>query len=512
MDVQAAVTDAMRAHDLFGAATPLVVGVSGGADSVCLLHVLIHLPPGLAPTVHVAHLHHGLRGDEADADAAYVTGLTQQWQLPLTIHHADLTARQGYSLEEAARRARYTFLGDVARTAGATTVAVAHNADDQVETILMHFLRGSGLSGLRGMRPRSPLPRFPWGRAVVDDDVQPAAAASGRQPLTLVRPLLEVTRAEIEAYCQRHDLHPRIDRSNYDSTFFRNRLRHELLPLLETYNPGVRAALRRTASVLAGDHLLLRQVLAATWPDVVSHIDAAAVTFELEPWRALHVALQRSVLREAIHHLRPGLRDVGFDHVETARRLLMDPACTTGQRVTLPRGLLLTVGYTTATVADLDATPDDAAGPQLTVSPLALHVPGLTSLPGTAWSVRTEIHSVSELPTGWQDNPDRWRAYLDADVVGPQPHLRVRQPQDWFQPLGLGGHRSRVHAFVINHKLPAALRTRWPLLEGQQGLAWLVGLRIDARARVQPDTVRVLVVQMMRDEDETDATLDFVGT
>ncbi len=511
MDVPAAVMAAVHEHRLFSAGMPLVVGVSGGADSVCLLHVLRQLPADLAPDVHVAHLHHGLRGAAADADAAFVAELADRWGLPYTVRRVDLSVHPGNSTEEAARRARYTFLGEVARAVGAVTVAVAHNADDQVETILMHFLRGSGLAGLRGMRPHSPLPRAPWGRAVVDDDLLPPSVAPDGPAMSLVRPLLEVPRADIEAYCAQHGLQPRTDLSNTDPAFFRNRLRHVLLPQLETYNPGVRAALRRTARVLADDYQVLRQVLAVAWPQVVQHFDATAVTLVLAPWRALPTAVQRSVLREAIHHLRPGLRDVGFDHVETARQLLVDAACTTGQRATLPRGLLLTVGYTTATITAQPGISPAHAGPQLTVAPLALVVPGVTPLPGTAWTLHSTVCAAADLPADWQSNPDPWRAFLDADVVGPQPFLRVREPQDRFQPLGLGGHHSLVHAFMINHKLPAALRARWPLLHGQNGLAWLIGLRIDERARVRPETTHALIVRVMSETEAEDATTDLLG-
>lgn len=498
MDVQAAAAAAISVYALFDPNELIVVGVSGGADSLCLLHVLCHLPPTLAPRVHVAHLHHGLRGAEADADAAFVASLAAAWNLPCSVGQADVeleARRAGLSLEEAGRRARYAFLGAVAQASGAGAVAVAHNADDQVETILMHFLRGSGLSGLRGMLPLSPLPRAPWGRAVVDEPLaapSPAQEAPAAVSLRLVRPLLEVPRADIEAYCQAHGLTPRLDRSNLDVTLFRNRLRHELLPLLATYNPAVREALRRSARVVADEHQALRQMLATLWPQVVTASDARAITLALTPWRQLHVAWQRSLLREAIHCLRPGLRDVGFEHVERARRLLVSPACTTGQRVTLPRGLLLTVGYHTFTVTDERAEADDRAGPQLLVPSLPIALSGVTRLPASRWLLEAEIRQPAELPLGWQTEPQPWRAWLDADVIGGAPFLRTRQPGDWLQPLGLGGHRTLLNAFMINHKLPAALRPRWPLLMGAQGIAWLCGLRIDERARVQPATQRVL--------------------
>ncbi len=141
-------------YGLFAPGETVVVGVSGGPDSLCLLHLLRRLAPGLRLWLHVAHLNHGLRGDEADADAAFVAELCDCWGLPCTVGRADVAAlaeEAGLSLEEAARQARYRFLAGVAEAGGAGTIAVGHNADDQAETVLMHFLRGSGVAGLRGM-------------------------------------------------------------------------------------------------------------------------------------------------------------------------------------------------------------------------------------------------------------------------------------------------------------------------------------------------------------------------
>ena len=159
-------------YGLFAPGETVVVGVSGGPDSLCLLHLLRRLVPELRVWLHVAHLNHGLRGFEADADAAFVADLADCWGLPCTIGRADVAAlaEQGrLSLEEAARQARYRFLAEVAETGGARTVAVAHNADDQAETVLMHFLRGSGVAGLRGMLPRTLLQDY---RFSADDDTE----------------------------------------------------------------------------------------------------------------------------------------------------------------------------------------------------------------------------------------------------------------------------------------------------------------------------------------------------
>ncbi len=259
-DLQPQFRDYIRRHGLLAAGEMIVVGVSGGPDSLCLLHLLRRLAPELALRLHVAHLNHGLRGPEADEDAEFVAELAACWGLPVTIGRADvaaLAAQPGRSLEEAARLVRYAFLAEVADATGATTIAVGHNADDQAETVLMHFLRGSGVAGLRGMLPRAPLSDYRLG--------EPAAPRIPASPRLLVRPLLAIPRADIEAYCAAHSLAPRFDRSNEDTTFYRNRLRHELLPLLATYNPAIGETLARTAAVLAGDHEIVQAALDAAW-------------------------------------------------------------------------------------------------------------------------------------------------------------------------------------------------------------------------------------------------------
>ena len=256
-------------YRLFNPGETVVVGVSGGPDSLCLLHLLRRLAPELRLWLHVAHLHHGLRGAEADADAAFVAELADCWGLPCTVGRIDVAAlarEAGLSLEEAARQARYRFLAEVAEAGGASTLSVGHNADDQAETVLMHFLRGSGAAGLRGMLPRTPLDDyrlFPAEDGDLGDSLSlsgPRVAVSPR--LHLVRPLLAIPRTDIESYCAEYRLAPRFDRSNEDTTFFRNRLRHELLPILAAVAPslGVPAQLLLIPCALAASFAFMMPV------------------------------------------------------------------------------------------------------------------------------------------------------------------------------------------------------------------------------------------------------------
>ncbi|MFZ5918851.1 MAG: tRNA lysidine(34) synthetase TilS [Chloroflexota bacterium] len=487
------VGETIERHGLLFRGEPVVVGVSGGPDSLCLLHLLRRLAAEWGLSLHVAHLNHRIRGADADADAAFVAHLAAAWGLPCTVEAQDVPAlarRRKLAVEEAARQARYTLLARLAGQVGARVVAVGHNADDQAETVLMHFLRGAGLAGLRGMLPKTPLGEY---------RLLGGQTAEG---MWLIRPLLEIPRAEIQAYCAAHGLEPRFDRSNLDTTYFRNRLRHELFPILETYRTHVREVIRRTAQVAAADYALLQEVLAAAWAGVMRSADDEAVVLDLAGWRALPLSLRRATLRQAVQRLRRNLRDINFVHVEEAVRIAGEKE--TGAMASLPGGLVLLVGYETLTVADKGYAPAAEDRPVLWVARLPLVAPGCTPLPGPGgWRVLIEPLSRDELPPGWEANPDRWQAFIDAGAIGAGGLvLRQRRPGDRFQPQGMEGHTKSVSDFLINVKAPAAWRDRAPLLvsaadEGR--ILWVAGWRLDERARVGPETERVLRVRFRRE-------------
>ncbi len=323
----------IRRHSLVSPPETLVVGVSGGPDSVCLLHLLVRLKDSLGIGLHVAHLDHALRGAESRADAEYVSELAHRLGIPATMGRRDVRdyrARHRLSLEEAARRVRYEYLAGVAADVGAGRIAVGHNADDQAETILMRLLRGAGALGLQGMQPLTA-----WG------------SLGGNRGLKVIRPILEVTRKEVEAYCQQHGLSPRQDSSNLSRSHLRNRVRHELGPLLESYNPRINQALLRTADTLAIESSFFEERVRDVWDEVVSE-EGSGLLLRATEIRSLHPALQRHLLRQAARRVLGSLEDIEWKHVDRMARALKLPA---GKRVVLPRGLTLYVedaGYRVA--------------------------------------------------------------------------------------------------------------------------------------------------------------------
>ncbi|HEY74741.1 MAG TPA: tRNA lysidine(34) synthetase TilS [Thermoflexia bacterium] len=484
MDILRRVQEFIRRHSLLSPGDAVVVGVSGGPDSLCLLHLLVRLREEYHLRLHVAHLHHGARGEEADADAAFVADLARRWGLPATIAKKDVPAiarAHKLAFEEAARRVRYAFLARVAGDVGASKIAVGHNADDQAETVLMHFLRGAGPAGLRGMLPVTPLSDYRL--------LEPVADGPLPSPLPLlIRPLLDVPRAGIEAYCAAYGLEPRFDRSNLDTTYFRNRLRHELLPLLETYNPNIRRRLCHTAHVVAADYALLEELRDRAWDEVVQEETEQAVVFDRAGWRDQPLSLRRALIRKAAYHLRPTLRDVDFVHVEDARRVAEEG--TTGAQATLPGGLMLTVGYDTLTIAEAgyEPPPEGPTMPPGVETEVAL--PGITPLPEAGWALEAEILETWTLEEV-EVNPDRWTAYLDADRLEKPLVLRTRRSGDRFRPQGMGGHGPRLTDWMINAKVPRAWRDRLPLLVAGGEVVWVCGWRVAETAIVGPETRRV---------------------
>jgi tRNA(Ile)-lysidine synthase len=453
----------------------LVVAVSGGPDSLALLHLLSRRELHPAANLVVGHLNHQLRPSAA-ADATFVAETAAAWGLEChteSVDVAGLARRDGLSLEEAGRGARYQFLARLAHAVGAAHVAAGHNADDQAETVLMHFLRGAGLSGLRGMRPAGPLP--------------------GDPAITLLRPFLTTGRAEIEAYCQEHGLAPLTDASNTDTTYFRNRLRHELLPYLAGYNPVIRERLLHLAETAAADYDLLASQRLAAWPALVLDQGPGWLVLDLRRWQAMPLSLRRSTLRDTVWQLDPELRDVGFRTIEQARQVA--ESGQTGSRATLPGEISLRVEYGRLWLQAPEGRPP-VDWPQLPDGePRLLPVPGHLDLAGgwrlsATWARDIDLDSILA-------NPDPWLAHV-AWPAGAALVVRPRRPGERFQPLGLAGRSASVKEFMINRKIPAALRGHWPIVAGADHLLWLAGHALDERVRVGPASPSVVRLVLER--------------
>ena len=526
IELETRVIDFIQQHNLISTGEIVVVGVSGGADSVCLLHILAGWQSKLDIKLHVAHLNHQLRGFESEADAKYVANLAGKLDIPITIGKRDVAAYRAErhcSMEEAARELRYGFLAKVADDIGANRVAIGHTRDDQVETILMHILRGTGTSGLRGLEPCSPFPfchsepfaschsegekcSCPIYWAIVPDksgnykrlrEESPKAKNLG---LVVIRPLLNVTREETLNYCQERQIEPRIDSSNLSLSFFRNRLRLELLPLLREYNPGVDQALFRLAEIAGNDISYLEQQAFQLW-DEVARREEDAIYLDKGKIVALPIALQRQLLRLAIARLAGDTRDIEANHIEAIRSLLSKPV---GKRTSLPHGLVCWNGYDEMLLATSAAKQSYLTLPLLQ-GVFPLKVPGETVLSG--WRVVASIageqvpslslRGTSPLSLRGAKQRSNLVAEFDLRRAGTELFVRQRQSGDRFQPLGMDRPK-KLQRFMVDAKIPLLWRERIPIVCSPRQIIWVVGWRIDDRVKVTEATREILRLEFIR--------------
>lgn len=458
---------------------PVIVGVSGGPDSLCLMSLL----RDAGYHIVVAHFNHKLRPD-SDADANVVEQTAARLNLVSVIESGDVRTyadREKLSIEEAARTMRYRFLMAQARRFKAQAVAVGHTADDQVETVLMHFIRGAGLAGLKGMSYRTIIHTF---------DSQ----------IPIVRPLLDTWREETVVYCAARGFRPRHDPSNASLDFFRNRLRHLLIPTLESYNPRFREVLWRTSRSLAGDYEVLSEVLDEAWERCVVEETAEFVAFDAPALMQQPLGLQRNLVRRAMERLHPQDPDVSYATLERASNFIAGQDGHRRVRTDLSGGVhLLREGGLIYVVASKVTLPIER-WPQVpdASDTIPLKIPTQLSLSG-GWKLSCERWNIASLALEQaRANQDPFQAWVDAQGISDALELRVRQDGDRFEPLGMDGHEMKLSDFFINVKLPQRARDRWPLLCVGEKVVWVPGYRPAHPFRLTEQTRQALYFSMTR--------------
>ncbi len=501
-------------HHLLPERGRVVVAVSGGADSLCLLHVLHMLcGPGKVYAqvqLHVAHLDHLLRPEVSAHEAAEVAELAAAWGLPITVGQADvpeLARQERRSLEDAARITRYRFLREVAQ---GDSIAVAHHQDDQVETLLLHWLRGGGIASMIGLQPRQQ---------------------------DIIRPLLCVTHAETLAYCHMQQLPLIEDASNRDLRFLRNRIRHELLPLLTSMNANIHATLLRNAEVVSVDAAWVEAQVTACWPSVVIEESMDAISIQSAALLTLPLSLQRHLLRRCTAMLCSGQSPLELRHYHLLERLLADKQSDEERILHLPANLraIYRRGTLTFKHNGTDALRSSLAVSRSQNAPhvtLNLATPaGQVEISGTPWCAQAErlpeyiLHEVRAALTAeqwdvvWRLLPvTRTVVYIDADWVPETLHIRTRRPGDRIRPLGMTAEK-KVKDVLIDAHIPRVEREWVPLFlacqqdaqgrdssrpYGERGqdaqgewCIWLGGVCLDDRVRLTKQTQRIVRLSLL---------------
>jgi len=430
----------------------VVVGVSGGADSIGLLYILTDIEEYNLRLI-VSHLNHGIRHEEGKRDAEFVGEIAKRLNLPFEFKEVDtpeFKKGSNLSIEEAARILRYGFFKEVLHKYGAQRVATAHTLDDQAETVLMRLIRGSGALGLSGIPPVS----------------------EGY----IIRPLIETPRSEIEEYLRVKGVEWVEDSTNWAMDFLRNRIRHKLIPELQGYNPRIREALSRTANILRVEEDFIKS-RAKNWFEYVFGSGGGELVGNISRYKLIPDALRPAFLRMAIEKLKGNLRKVSFSHIDSMDGLLLSE--NPSGEISLPDRIVMAKGYDLFLISRRSELRREFS--------YTIPFPGKWSFPEFECEIETtQVESLSS---------DRFIGMFDAGSVEFPITVRNFRPGDRFIPLGMKTPK-RLKRFFIDEKIPRFLRNRIPIFSTRGEIMWIGGMRIDKRFKIKGEkAVKISLVR-----------------
>lgn len=434
----------------------IVVAVSGGPDSICLLSLLHELSGELGISLHVAHLDHMFRGKESAEEALFVKNVAEKLGIPATIEKRDVPGfckERGVSPQEGARTVRYQFLQEVAKKTNATRIATGHTADDQGETFLMRLIRGAGPGALSSIPP-------------IRENI--------------IRPLIETTRDEIMAYLKENGIDFRTDPSNAKPIYTRNRIRLSLLPVLKEFNPKVVEALAAEAALLRDENEAVEIAISEITSRTL-HRENDTVTITREPFLALPKAFQRKLFRKAVD--LAGIDPSLLSMVQIEKTLLFIATAQTGRRLELLHGVCVEREYEKFILS---------CGTMRSVFSFSISIPGITVIPELGFSVEGKVFESSDREELGENY--LWQAEFDYDKIQFPLAIRSRGEGDWFCPAGMGGKSKKLQDYFVDEKIPRRKRDTVPLLVCGSDIAWIVGFRTDNRFLTDAGTKKRLFI------------------
>ncbi len=449
-----AVISCVTRHSLLQKDDAVLVGLSAGADSVCLLTLLRMLREEYRLSLSAVYVNHNLRPEETPAEIALCTNLCRVSGVPFSLREIDLqSGSEGRNLQEAARELRYRAFHAAAAEAGATKIGLGHTADDQAETVLMRLIRGSGPGGLAGIPIRRGM---------------------------IIRPLLQTSRLEIERFLQDEGIPFLTDSSNRSDHYLRNRLRQNVMPEILRINPSFLSTVMHTVSVFRDEERYLSIAVTKALMKMISRKTDSRIELFLIPMETLDVAILRRVLRRALDEVE-SLRAVTFRHIDEVIRLVREGAA--GDRLHLPRGIRVIRDYSLLII-----TSDAPAR----IAEYELPVPGEIALQG-AGLVVTAVRA--DGPDGNADG--RSTVVLDAELLRYPLKVRPRRQGDFFYPLGFG-KRKKLQDYFVDEKVPRDERDSVPIVFSGDDIVWVAGYRADERFRAREGTKKFLKLAIVK--------------
>jgi len=445
----------------------IVLGFSGGADSICLLDILHKLDY----EVVVAYFNHQLR-PSMDEEVQFVKSIAEKYKFDFKLGTEDINKfarKTKKGIEETARSFRYQFLIKIAKGTNSSSVVVAHHADDQVETILMNLIRGTGLKGLIGM------------------DYVSYCEFSNSIPI--LRPFLDVWKERIMSYCEENDLTFTIDKTNTDEVFTRNSIRANLIPCLEKYNPKFKQGVIRMSGILHDDHTFITQYSEKKNKNVIHLHKTNFVEINIKTLKQYPISVQRYIINGILREYFDIGKKKSFYLIENIRKVLTREITSHSSR--LLKDLQVFVekdcGYLLTNLDDLNG----GGRLKLENDMAEVTIPGITPI-NQSWCLQSTVMPIDEVRGIFKKNENNYCAYLDAEFAERKISMRKRQAGDRYAPLGLSGHSMKLSDFWINKGFPKRFRADWPIIISNEQLIWIPGFQPAFNVRVTESTKHVL--------------------
>ncbi len=456
------VATTIQKYSMLTGGEKILVGLSGGPDSVCLLHVLTSLKDDFNLDLNAIYIDHGLRPHETETEIEFCKNLCERLCLPFTTQSIDVNSyaqEQGMNLQEAARGLRYRIFEETAYQIQADKIASGHTADDQAETLLMNLFRGSGKKGLSGIPP-----------------------VRGK----IIRPLILTKRTEIERYLDEGKIAFITDSSNLKKYYLRNKIRLSLMPVLKQYNPDIIDTLSRTAEILRDEERYFEVIVTKTMMKLISRKTDVRIELFLSPFAIMDKVIMRRVLRRAIDETK-GIRGISLIHIDDIIELIQKG--NPGDRIYLPKGIRVIKEY--ATIILTSESP-------VQLNTYTLTVPGETILKEARILIKASL--IESRESLHESGFGTTLGIFDADQLTFPLKVRPRKNGDFFYPFGFG-KRKKLQDFFVDEKVPRDERDRIPLLMSGDDIVWIVGYRGDDRFQVTDKTKRVLRLEVKRIKD-----------
>lgn len=446
----------------------VIVGISGGPDSVCLLHIMHRLAERIGIKLYAVHVNHGLRGSESDEDEAFVRDFCSRLGVELKVHAADIAEiakEKGISLEEAGREIRYREFHCFGEALGGAKIAVAHNKNDQAETLLMRLIRGTGLDGLKGMNHKRE---------------------------TVIRPLLDIPREDIESYCRENALAPRTDSSNLQSIYTRNKIRLGLIPYInQSFSTDIVETLYRTSLVLRDDYEAMEAAVRDAYRQCLMRCNESCVELDNGCLDTLHPGIAKRVVRSAIRKVKGDLKGIENKHIEDILDLIREGR--TGAILQLPQGIRIARSY-----GIIKVHRDPGKGRVQHFDHL-LHTPGITSVEEIGGCIQSEIIERNENSNRHLSQSGSSRQqFFDYEKllegINKGIKIRNRRDGDIFKPFRSSGTK-KLKEYFIDNKIPRDSRDKIPLIAKNNEIVWVVGYKTSDNFKVTENTKRVLMLE-----------------